>query len=151
MPQPHQSSAATTTAAAVISPNQIRADIERYARLHSWYRHLSPQGEYFYIIFREGQQPRNDLDPQVQDSDHVHCWLIPKSIYESQPSTFDLPPVCQDHPVIFTRDLGNGPTSRQQINAAIATGITLADQLRILDPAIILEPVTNESPNPLGY
>jgi hypothetical protein len=137
MPQPNQSSVTTAS----IHPSQIRGDVERYARLHSWYRHLSPQGEFFYIAFRLGQQPRNDLDPQVQDSDRVHCWLIPKSLYELQPSTFDLPSVCRDHPVIFTRDLGNGPTSRQQINAAVETGITLAHQLHILDPTMVPEPV----------
>lgn len=125
-----------------IPPSQIREDIERYAQLHSWYRHLSPRGQPFYILFRLGQQPRNDLDPQVQDSTHLHCWLIPQAVYDLHADKFDLPTICRDTPVIFTRDLGAGPTSQPQIEAAIKTGIHLAAELKLLEPDVAMKPTT---------
>ena len=116
-----------------ITPDQIREDIKRYSQLHSWYKHLSPQGEEFYLFFRRGQQPRNDIVPEVTDRRNLHCWAVPKSLYDSGNVKYHVSRLCRENPVIFTSEFDGGRTSAIQIERATQTSIYLAARLGVLD------------------
>ena len=58
--------------------HSLNQDIERFSRLHSWYKHLNYKdgGITFYIIPLKGEQVRHHVDPQVSDYTgiHWHFW-----------------------------------------------------------------------------
>ena len=54
---------------------QAKSDIERFAKFHSWYKHLSYEGEDFLIFPWKGQQPRNVIDTKVEDEENLHWWV----------------------------------------------------------------------------
>lgn len=54
---------------------QAKNDITRFAKFHSWYKHLSYEGDDFLIFPWKGQQPRNVLDIRVEDEEGLHWWV----------------------------------------------------------------------------
>lgn len=57
-----------------ITRETIRADVARFAKQHSWYKHLEPKGSPFKFKFARAQQVRNGMDIDVKDFEgtHVH-------------------------------------------------------------------------------
>jgi len=56
----------------------LDADILRFSTLHSWYKHLSFEngGSLYFIIPKQGQQPRYSFDPRIIDSNGLHWWFL---------------------------------------------------------------------------
>ena len=55
--------------------NNIQKDIERFSKLHMWYKHLSYDGKEFLIFPWKGHQPKNCFDPQIEDNINLHWWI----------------------------------------------------------------------------
>ena len=53
----------------------LRDDFLRYARLHSWYKHIDLSGATFWAYQATGQQPRNGVYPEVTDLSGLHWWF----------------------------------------------------------------------------
>ena len=54
----------------------IDSDFERFCKQHSYYKHCSPHGELVYLDLRKGEQPRNSICDDVDDSDTMHWWFL---------------------------------------------------------------------------
>lgn len=54
----------------------IKEDFERFSHLHSYYKHCPPTGTKMHLFLRKGQQPRNGVDPEVEDGEGFHWWFI---------------------------------------------------------------------------
>ncbi len=50
----------------------LRADFLRFAKLHSWYKHIPLEGADFWVYLDEGQQPRNGICAEVEDWTGAH-------------------------------------------------------------------------------
>ncbi len=57
-----------------MSARQLRQDFLRFAKLHSWYKHLPLEGMVFWASLQRGEQARNGVHSQINDanSDHWH-------------------------------------------------------------------------------
>lgn len=51
--------------------NQITKDFHRFAKLHSWYKHLPIDGKIFVFYRQQGQQVRYDFDKKFTESDQT--------------------------------------------------------------------------------
>ena len=60
------------------SRKELIADVLRFSTLHSWYKHLSfvNGGDSYFIVPRQGEQPRYSFDTRVTDSSGLHWWFI---------------------------------------------------------------------------
>ena len=52
--------------------NTLRRDFLRFAKLHSWYKHIPLEGMDFYMYRDVGQQPRNGIHAEVEDTCGLH-------------------------------------------------------------------------------
>lgn len=50
-------------------------DIERFSKMHNWYKNLPYKGVSYLIFPWKGQQPRNVIDLKVDDPDKWHWWI----------------------------------------------------------------------------
>ena len=112
-----------------ITKDQIEQDINRFSKLHSWYKHLSDVGYEFIVIFKQGEQPRHEVCPQVNDTDGLHCWFLRKELYKN---TKDIPLVCYNNPVKFNYKFGSSQQGTQ-INDALNIILYLAKELSLLE------------------
>ena len=53
----------------------IQKDLFRFSKLHDWYRLLPLEGTNFLMFPWQGQQPKNDINPEVTDNLRYH-WRI---------------------------------------------------------------------------
>lgn len=56
----------------LISPptmNVIEQDFRRFSTLHSYYKHLPPDGTRLYMLLKKGEEPRNHFHPSFTDDD----------------------------------------------------------------------------------
>lgn len=51
--------------------NQITKDFHRFAKLHSWYKHLPIDGKIFVFYLQQGQQDRYDFDKEFTKLDQT--------------------------------------------------------------------------------
>lgn len=58
-----------------ITAETIRADAERFSRLHSWNKHIQWPGQMFVVGFRIGEEPRHPVSPEVSDTTGLHLTL----------------------------------------------------------------------------
>ncbi|CAF0890038.1 unnamed protein product [Didymodactylos carnosus] len=60
------------------SRKSLKADVDRYSTLHSWYKHLTFDefGTLCYILPRKGEQPRYSFDPRIRDSNGIHWHFL---------------------------------------------------------------------------
>jgi len=58
-----------------ISLKTTKEDLLRHSQLHSWYKHLDIEGDWFYATLIKGQQARNGFHPEITDYKKPH-WLI---------------------------------------------------------------------------
>lgn len=70
----------------MISLETIQSDVERFSKLHSWYKHLPLDGKEFAVIFEKGDQARNGIYPEIKDKEGLHASIL------------DLPWLKQYHP-----------------------------------------------------
>jgi hypothetical protein len=63
------------------SRKKLNADILRFSTLHSWYKHFSfvNGGNFYFIVPKQGEQPRYSFDTCVTDSNGLHWWFICES------------------------------------------------------------------------
>lgn len=54
----------------------IEEDFKRFSTLHSYYKHCPPRGTKMHLFLSKGQQPRNGIDPRVQDHTGLHWWFV---------------------------------------------------------------------------
>lgn len=59
---------------ATVTEERIREDIKRFSQMHSWYKHLSLDGDTYYPLFRTGLQPRNGIETPPVDNG-LHVWF----------------------------------------------------------------------------
>lgn len=57
--------------------NTLKQDFKRFQTLHSWYKHIPLDGMDFYAYYGVGEQPRNGVNPQVEDISGAH-WYFSK-------------------------------------------------------------------------
>lgn len=55
-----------------ITRDEIVKDVERFSRLHSWYKHLPANGRVYIPIFLTGHQPRDSVHPEITDRVGLH-------------------------------------------------------------------------------
>jgi hypothetical protein len=55
--------------------SDIHDDLNRYAKLRAWYRYLSFEGKKYLLFPWKGEQPKNPINPEVQDSLGMHWWV----------------------------------------------------------------------------
>jgi hypothetical protein len=54
----------------------LRRDAERHSQLHSWNKHLRHTPTATFIMFLgRGEQPRNEISPEVTDYEGWHIWM----------------------------------------------------------------------------
>jgi hypothetical protein len=53
----------------------LRQDFLRFAKLHSWYKHIPLEGMDFYMYRDVGQQPRNGIHAEVDDARGLHWYF----------------------------------------------------------------------------
>jgi hypothetical protein len=56
-----------------IKMERLRQDFLRFAKLHSWYKHIPFEGMDFFAYLGDGQQPRNGIHAEVEDW-HGYHW-----------------------------------------------------------------------------
>ena len=61
----------------------VEEDLDRFAGHHSWYKHLSPYGEKYYMVLKKGRQPRLGTD-EITDLDNEHWWFYSEEKCDSQ-------------------------------------------------------------------
>src|ERR1700722_13557297 len=82
-----------------MEPN-IEEDFERFSKQHSWYKHLPTiTTESFYIVPRKGQQPRNGIHPDVNDTEGWHWRFYTKHSIEKTPIDPKLKELVLTYPV----------------------------------------------------
>lgn len=55
-----------------ISISLLKKDFFRFSKLHSWYKHINFEGQQFYYYLKKGEQVRNILENDVEDSEEIH-------------------------------------------------------------------------------
>lgn len=55
----------------------LKKDFLRFSKLHSWYKHIDFDGEIFYYYLAKGEQIRNCVEKNVEDSKELH-WHFSK-------------------------------------------------------------------------
>lgn len=60
----------------MVSLESIRVDVERFSKLHSWYKHLPLTGNEFVVIFDKGEQPRHSICPEIKDKEGMHAIIL---------------------------------------------------------------------------
>ena len=65
--------------------SQIKADIDRFCRLHMWFRYLPIEGKEYLIFPWKGEQPRNPIKPDVNDIDGLHWWIWDSAFIDEIP------------------------------------------------------------------
>ena len=53
----------------------IYEDLYRYAKLRGWFRSLPAEGKAYLIFPWRGQQPKNPINPCVDDRVGLHWWV----------------------------------------------------------------------------
>lgn len=51
---------------------RLRDDYLRFAKLHSWYKHIPLEGMDFWAWLGEGEQGRNGINPEIEDAHGLH-------------------------------------------------------------------------------
>nr|QYA18362.1 hypothetical protein KOM_12_92 [Clandestinovirus] len=97
-------------------------DAERFAKLHSWYKHLSPIGTVFYAYLQRGEQPRYDFDLSYTTKDqylfHWHfvraedCGKVEISLDDEHMIcgfSDDITVFLSKFPIVLNNNFGCGP------------------------------------------
>jgi len=79
----------------------IRADFERFSRLHPWYAHFSLAGSKYLIFPWRGEQPKNSITPDVDDSGGIHWWAWDARDIDEIPIDGIGKDIIMRHPVTF--------------------------------------------------
>lgn len=61
----------------------LKADFERFSKLHSWYKHNNLFGTTFYVFQAKGEQARNGINSEISDLSGIHWHFedyLPKNI-----------------------------------------------------------------------
>lgn len=54
---------------------RIADDVNRFSRIHMWFRFLPLEGREYLIFPWKGQQPKNPINQDVSDTDELHWWI----------------------------------------------------------------------------
>lgn len=76
-----------------VSRATVVEDLTRFAQMHSWYKHLSAEGDDFIPVIIKGQEPRNGIHPDIKDADglHIHFYDDTSEVLKYHPSAHILP------------------------------------------------------------
>lgn len=116
-------------------------DIERFSRLHSWFRHLSFQGKNFLMFPWKGEQPKNYFQPEVEDHDNPHWWIWDAADIDEIPLSGKAKDLIMRYPVTFNCFLRG--TDKDTRGARYVQGWSIIEKI---NPEISME-IANAHPH----
>jgi hypothetical protein len=60
-------------------------DVNRFSRLHMWFRYLPLDGKEYLIFPWKGQQPKNPITQEINDKDGLHWWIWDSAFIDEIP------------------------------------------------------------------
>jgi hypothetical protein len=79
----------------------ITVDLDRFSKLHSWFTHLSFEGDDYLLFPWKGQQPKTPFDPQIEDAAGIHWWAWDSRDIDEIPIDGVGKDIIMRHPVKF--------------------------------------------------
>jgi len=126
-----------------ITEATIRSDADRFSQMHSWWKHhRGTPGVPYVIFFKQGEQERNNIHPNINDAINLHMHMT--WISENAEIVDALPQPCRQHPVVLTDQFEGHPgkpeSDAEQARQRMLVDITqkavrIAKELGVFDPA----------------